>query len=342
MKTQQHRHETKLNAWQRIASAEAWQSVLNELPQPHVLQSWAWGDFKSRWGWQAERYAFVDDEQKTRAALQMLRRHIGPVCAIYVPKGPVAIDLASYDLALAWVERQARSRLAVWAKADGDPCFDLPSLRRRLHARGWFFAPQQVQFRNTLFTHVRRADTPLTDEALISAMKQKWRYNVRLAERRGVTIRLATEQDYSLLYDMYVETGKRDGFIIREAAYYADAWRTMGGVGLIAQREGTPLAGLILFAYANRVWYFYGMSRTEGREHMATYALQWAALRWARDHGYEIYDWWGAPNQLDENDAMWGVYRFKEGFGADFVEGIGAWDFAPNKIIYKFAQRFKA
>src|SRR5204862_1952980 len=134
--------------------------------------------------------------------------------------------------------------------------------------------------------------------------------------------RAATRADDELLYALYAETAQRDGFLIREKTYYVDAWRAMHAQGFVAEHEGQPLAGLVLFTFAQRAWYFYGMSRTEGREHMPSYALQWQAMRWARDHGCHVYDWWGAPEKADdETDSMAGVWRFKQGFGARLFEG---------------------
>jgi lipid II:glycine glycyltransferase (peptidoglycan interpeptide bridge formation enzyme) len=91
----------------------------------------------------------------------------------------------------------------------------------------------------------------------------------------------------------------------------------------------------VLFREGARAWYFYGMSGAIGREHMPNHLLQWHAMRWARDNGCTAYDWWGAPDALVETDAMWGVYRFKEAFGAQFIEGLGAWDFAPSRALYR-------
>jgi lipid II:glycine glycyltransferase (peptidoglycan interpeptide bridge formation enzyme) len=191
-----------------------------------------------------------------------------------------------------------------------------------------------VQFRNSGLSDLRRSD-----DELLAAMKPKTRYNVRLAEKRGVRVRVASpigESDAQILYAMYAETGRRDGFATRAAPYYFDAWRAIKAVGLIAERDGQALAGLVLFHFAGRAWYFHGMSRTAGREHMPSYALQWEAMRWARAAGCSIYDWWGAPEHTDDaGDGMAGVWRFKQGFGARFVEGIGAWDYAPSAALYR-------
>ena len=142
---------------------------------------------------------------------------------------------------------------------------------------GWRYSASQVQFRNTAVSPINKSD-----DELLAGMKQKWRYNVRLAEKRGVTVRPTTRTDDDLLYAMYAETAQRDGFLIREKNYYVDAWQAMHAQGFVAEHEGQPLAALVLFTFANTAYYFYGMSRTEGREHMPTYAIQFAAMRWAR------------------------------------------------------------
>ncbi|BCX05453.1 MAG: methicillin resistance protein [Candidatus Roseilinea sp.] len=325
--------------WTQVHDARLWDGALRALPMPHLLQSWAWGDFKSRWGWTAERWLLSDASGGPRAAVQVLMRRIRrlPFCVLYAPKGPIAADDDAFDEALALLEQRAQAQRAIWVKMDGDPAApdDGDVLNRRralLAARGWRYSPAQVQFRNTMHTDLRRSD-----DVLLAAMKPKTRYNVRLAEKRGVRVRVIMpigDADAHLLYDMYAETAQRDGFVIREGAYYFDAWRALKGVAFVAEHEGQALAGLVLLCFADRAWYFYGMSRSVGREHMPNYLLQWAAMRWARDQGCTLYDWWGAPDKLDEGDAMWGVYRFKEGFGARFVEGLGAWDFAPSSLAY--------
>lgn len=334
--------------WQIIQDASAWDAALCQLQQPHVLQSWAWGELKSRWGWSAERWLLTDVKGCPRAAVQLLRRRNGPFSVLYAPKGPAVSAVTSFADALAWIEQRARETHALWVKLDGDvhlaaqqtgedPTTALEACRKTLRSHRWRISPDQVQFRNTAFSDLHH-----TDDELLAGMKQKWRYNIRLAEKRGVRIRQATPDDLPMLYRMYAETGRRDGFLIREPDYYYDAWRTMSAKGMLAEHSGNaqPLAGLLLFHFAQRAWYFYGMSRAEGRENMPNYLLQWSALRWARDQGCTIYDWWGAPEVRSEHDPMWGVYRFKEGFGAQFVEGLGAWDYAPSPVLYHIYTRW--
>ena len=158
---------------------------------------------------------------------------------------------------------------------------------RILRRRGWRFSVEQVQFRNTVLLDIRPEE-----EALLAAMKQKTRYNIRLARKHGVEVRPGSQTDLPMLARMYAETADRDGFIIRSEEYYLDVWTAMLRAGLaqpmIAEVDGLPVSALILFTFENRGWYFYGMSRAMHREKMPNHLLQWefdplAALARLRD-----------------------------------------------------------
>jgi lipid II:glycine glycyltransferase (peptidoglycan interpeptide bridge formation enzyme) len=187
------------------------------------------------------------------------------------------------------------------------------------------------------------------EDALLAKMKNKWRYNVRLAEKRGVIVRMGGEDDLLTFYSLYEETARRDGFLIRPPAYYLATWKTFlraqnmpdnpaGGALLLAEHpdDPQPLAGLFLLRYGATTWYFYGASSERHRRDMPNYLLQWEALRWSIAHGCTTYDWWGAPTNLDDpDDALQGVWRFKQGFGAEFQPRIGAWDYVISPIGYR-------
>ncbi len=212
-----------------------------------------------------------------------------------------------------------------------------------LRRRGWRPSAEQIQYRNTVISDL----TP-DEEALLAAMKPKWRYNIRLAERRGVVVRDGAAADLPAFYAMYAETGERDGFLVRPFDYYRAIWARFlaDGLGhvLLAEVEGVPVAGvpatskpvagIILFRYGPTAWYFYGASTAQSRDLMPNHALQWAAMRWAKAAGCTRYDWWGAPDVLDESDPMWGVFRFKQGFGGEFTPWIGAWDYPTSRAGY--------
>jgi peptidoglycan pentaglycine glycine transferase (the first glycine) len=341
-----------------VTDARAWDRALLSLPDPHILQSWAWGEFKSRHGWGATRLLF-DGGAGTVAAASVLQRKVPrlPLSILYVPKGP-ALDWTDTALArrvLEELESLARRRRALLVKIDPDvyypehaPEFSprptcAHELVRLLESRGWQLSDEQIQFRNTLLLDLTRSE-----DELLATMKQKTRYNVRLAGRRGVTIRRIAPadgleglpEDLDLFFQLYAETAQRDGFIIRPSGYYRDAWGIFlqGGKAhlLLAEFEGETVAGLMVFTFGSVAWYMYGASASRHRRHMPSYLLQWEAIRQAKAAGCTLYDLWGAPDNLDESDPMWGVVRFKLGLGGQLARGVGAWDLAVNRIAYQF------
>jgi len=326
-----------------------WDQALAGLPAAHVLQSWAWGEFKSRWGWTAERLLWLADGAPAAAA-QILARPIPytPWRFLYVSKGP-ALAYGNSGLAgqvLADLEDYSRRAGALFIKIDpdlprryGEPDEGCPpepagqAALALLAQRGWRFSPEQIQFRNTVWLDL----SPAPDE-LLAGMKGKWRYNIRLAERKGVAIRPGTAVELPLFYRMYAETGARDGFLIRPEAYYLDVWRQFIELGqaelLLATVGDEVVAGLILFFFGPTAWYMYGASTGQQRQLMPNYLLQWQALCRARARGCRRYDLWGAPDRFEAGDPMWGVYRFKQGFGGQVVQGLGAFDYPARPALY--------
>ena len=332
-----------------ITSRDDWNALLRPLPHAHILQTWEWGEFKRRTtGWTPERLAFRQDEAVVAAA-QVLTRRIGPLKVMYVSRGP-ALDYTNETLVaevLDHLQKLARQRGAIWLKIDpelpagtGVPGEDDvvenltgQAVINALRARGWRFSASQVQFRNTITLDL----APEPDD-LLMALRQSTRRKVRTAEKKEVTIRDGGPADLQILYDLYRVTGERDGFLTRPLDYYRDAWGSFMDAGLahplIAEFEGQPIAHVILLHFADRCWYFYGASSNEERQRMPNYALQWAAIQWARAQGYPVYDFWGAPDVFDESDRMWGVYEFKRGFNGSVTRFIGAWDYAPFPALY--------
>jgi len=330
-----------------IHSGADWDRCLASLAQPHLLQSWAWGEFKAGYGWQPRRLWW--DGPAGVAAAQVLRRTAARALRVlYVPKGPLLdwADAPLRDRVLDDLQALARRERAILIKIDPDavlaagaPGAEQPgaagqALRAELARRGWVYSRDQVQFRNTVCLDL----TP-SAEALLAGMKQKTRYNVRLAERRGVQVRLGTQADLDLLYRLYAETSVRDGFVIRGLDYYRDAWGRFMAARLaqpfIAQVAGEPVSALVIFRFARTAWYMYGMSRETHRDLMPNHLLQWQAIRWAKEQGCTTYDFWGAPDEFVESDPLWGVWRFKEGFGGQVVRHIGAWDYTLSPWLYR-------
>ena len=328
-----------------------WDRLVAGLPGAHLLQSWLWGDFKARYGWRPRRLAW--DTAAGPAAAQVLARTAARAATVlYVPKGPLLHwdDPSARATVLDALQALARRERAVFIKIDpdvplaaGEQGHEQPSptglaLQAELARRGWVFSPDQVQFRNTVTLDLRGSEADL-----LAAMKQKTRYNLRLAERKGVRVRPGGPADLDRLYRMYAETSVRDGFVIRGQGYYQDAWGRFMAAGLaqplLAEVDGEPVGALVVFAFGRTAWYMYGMSRDAHREKMPNHLLQWEAIRWARAHGCETYDFWGAPDDFVESDPLWGVWKFKEGFGGQVVRHLGAWDYAPSPTLYKLYTR---
>ncbi|HHJ05870.1 MAG TPA: peptidoglycan bridge formation glycyltransferase FemA/FemB family protein [Anaerolineae bacterium] len=325
---------------------------LLRLPNPHVLQGWEWGDFKSRWGWQPTRLLWQDADGKPAAAAQVLRRAIPktPWSMLYVSKGPIW-DYTNLNLTqqiLADLEAYARQQKALFIKIDPDvplafdPAAAAPhapglAVKKLLQTRGWRYSPQQIQFKNTVLIDLRP-----TEEDLLAAMKSKWRYNIRLARRKGVTIWQGGVDDLEAFYQLYAVTGQRNGFLIRPKAYYFDLWRqylsqtsASKATLLLARVNNAPVAGLMLFHFGKTAWYLYGASDNKHRNLMPNHLLQWEAIRLAKAAGRHTYDMWGAPDVFDESDSMWGVYKFKIGFGGLTRQGLGAYDYPVHALKYQ-------
>lgn len=342
--------EYRASTFKLETSQAAWQTALGKLPHAHALQSWAWGDFKSRWGWQAAPYLLTVAESSWEplTAAMVLKRKLPrlPFSILYVPKGPILNynDASLRGTVLAELEKLARQERAIFVKIDPDvvKSWDVEPERpsptgtqfiQELQQRGWRFSTSQIQFRNTV-----ELDLTRSEDDLLAAMKQKTRYNIRLAGRKGVTIRAGTPDDFSMIAGMYQETAKRDGFAIRPLPYYLDAWHSFTNAGmahpLIAEFEGEPLAAVVLIKFNKTTIYMYGASTNKERNRMPTYLLQWEAIRWAKANGCDTYDFWGAPDTFDGTDRMWGVWRFKDGFKGQVVRHIGAWDYVVRPFYY--------
>ena len=368
--------------------ASKWDTLISGLPNPHLLQTWEWSQVKAKYGWEPAFVVWSDTSSQSYtsdqlnqlnlsdlsdivAAALVLKRRI-PIRGIgarlnilYVPKGPL-MDWSATPLrerVLNDLQSFAKRQGAIFLKIDPDVVLgtglpersptspdvgldeDGQAVMSELKRRGWLFSANQIQFRNTVMLDL----SPSEDE-MLARMKQKTRYNIRLAGRKGVAVRIGTLDDLPMLYKMYAETSVRDGFVIRDESYYQTVWKTFmsppivngqpSAEPLIAEVDGEPVAGIFVFYSAGRAYYIYGMSRDAHREKMPNYLLQWEAMQRAKALGCSVYDLWGAPDEFNESDSMWGVFRFKEGLGGQVVRTLGAWDYTPKPFWYKMYSEF--
>jgi peptidoglycan pentaglycine glycine transferase (the first glycine) len=338
-----------------IHDPENWNAAIAKIGGGHLLQSWQWGELKGKYGWSPHRFLWSRQDGTTVAAAQLLYRSVARRLTIaYCPKGPLVdwSDQVSQLSILNSLASLASQHDAIFLKIDPELVIGTGApgdeeavtiegtepIRDSWREAGWRRSGEQIQFKNTMVIPLDQ-----DEDTLLMDMKSKTRYNVRLAGRRGVIVRRGSTQDLDLLYRMYAETSVRDGFVIRHQGYYEDAWGKFIEAGLaqpfIAEVEGQPVAGLIAYRFGSTAYYLYGMSTDDHREKMPNYLLQWEAMRWAKEQGCSRYDLWGAPDRIEEDDPMYGVYRFKEGFGAELVRTTGAWDLALKPIFYNLYSR---
>jgi lipid II:glycine glycyltransferase (peptidoglycan interpeptide bridge formation enzyme) len=352
--------------------SKAWNSIISKLPNPHFLQTYEWGQVKTKYGW-TPLYAVWDMDGRWKvesdpnllstfhspvAAVLILKRQIlrnafaARLSILYSPKGPL-LDWSNEALrtrVLNDLQSFAKKQGAIFLKMDSDVVLGTgvpdsadniidsggQAVMSEMKRRGWRYSSDQIQFKNTILL-----DLSPTEDELLALMKQKTRYNIRLAEKKGVSVRVGNLDDLPILYKMYAETSMRDGFVIRDEGYYKKVWNIFMNSNeptcepLIAEVNGEPVAAIFVFYFASRAYYVYGMSRDVHREKMPAYLLQWEAMKRAKTKDCVIYDLWGAPDVFDESDSMWGVYRFKEGLGGIVIRTLGAWDYAPNPLWYK-------
>jgi len=331
-----------------------WNESILGHPSYHLFQTEEWAELKSTFGWKPVKLSLANGIEPPAKAVVLersisLAANLANAKVLYVPRGPLVdwSNITQSEIVLAELEKISKGRKAIFIKIDpeviigkgipGEEC-DFPdatgeAVTRLLISRGWIYSNEQIQFKNSVWLNLK-----VTEEDLLTRMKQKTRYNIRLAEKKGVKIRSGEKNDLDSLFQLYAQTSLRDGFTIRGKQYYLDVWKKFMDAGmavpLIAEFEGIILAGIFLFWFGKKAWYLYGMSSDQYRDFMPNYALQWTAIQKARELGCEVYDLWGAPDAFDGKDRMSGVFRFKQGLGGEVIRMIGAWDYPSNRSYY--------
>lgn len=330
-----------------VTSQQSWDAFVSSHPRGHFLQSWGWGELKAGAGWHPLRLFLWDNEQnRPVAAAQILRRTVASLPPgighlAYIPKGPLFDDLSLYDPFFRLLHSYLRRHGAIALQMEPPYAVDEPDGAQfaAWMKRSSFSAVSTVQPLRTILLDL----TP-DEDTLLAHMKEKWRYNVRLAVRKGVQIRVATsEDDVRAWYRIMQTTSERDAFGIHTESYYLRAWRIFAPRGqarlFLAEKDGQLLAGIFVGLLAKQAIYLYGASSNELRQLMPNYLLQWEAMRWAKSEGATAYDFWGIPDTDDENEAMAGVYRFKSGWGGNVVRFLGNYQYVYHPLIMRVARR---
>jgi len=312
---------------------DAWKQFIAAHPSAHILQTAEWGELKGSFGWEPVRVVAGE----FGAQILFRRLPLGFTLA-YLPKPVFGVQFSVFgEQFWAEIDVLCRKKRAIFLKIEPDSWEDAP---RNTHY-ALRISPQNIQPPRTIILSLQGSE-----EDILARMKQKCRYNIRLAEKKDVTVR--AWDDLEGFHHLMQVTGGRDGFGVHSLDYYRKAYDLFHPAGmaelLLAEFDGRPLAALMVFALGARAWYLYGASNDEQRNRMPTYLLQWEAIRWARARGCVEYDLWGVPDEDEatleaqfetRHDGLWGVYRFKRGFGGEVKRAAQALDRVYMPWLYR-------
>ncbi|GIV98301.1 MAG: methicillin resistance protein [Herpetosiphonaceae bacterium] len=344
-----------------ITTRQAWDDLLTGRSRAHLLQSWAWGELKGRFGWEPIRLCARDAIGRSVLAQALIRRQLG-MSVIYVPRGPVWSGVAQLDhLLLHGLIRLARRRRAAFLRLEpnmleSDP--ETQTLHTSLLLHG-FEPAEPLQPRTTIHLDLRASP-----DDLLSNMSKGHRADIKRAARKGVKVRAGQgPADLATFYRLMEETAQRAGFAIHSREYYSAAMDLVDKAApgaarlLLAEREGQTLAAFLIFGWGDEAQYMYSASSQDGLRIGANHLLQWESIQWARQQGCRIYDFWGIPDALGEaaltedptererleeeghSHPLAGVYRFKKGFGGYVARYIPAYDYVFIRPAYWIWQR---
>ena len=315
---------------------ERWNEFVANSDNSPILQSYEWGELKARFGWQPIRLA-IEDGGKIVAGISILKRNL-PFrhCLFYAPRGPM-VDFKERTLLeflFDAIEKEADKHHAISLKMDAEVPEEEKEILDSLHRLGFERALREVQPRATLLL-----DLSEDLDQLLMSFEEKTRYNIRLAERKGVVVKEdLTEKGINNFYELYKITALRDKFLIHPLKYYQSIRELLFekgmGTNFVACYENKPIAAVMIFCFGSRIWYMYGASSTEYRNLMPNHLLHWQVINWAKERNYKTYDLWGVPANPVEGHPLWGVYRFKKGFNGKMVKYIGAYDFPYSPLFY--------
>lgn len=319
---------------------QQWDAFVSAHPRAHGLQYAAWGTLKSAYGWAAERVALTHNNQIIAGGQILYRRlpfRLGWLA--YIGMGPYVTDPAQWPALWTALDAAARRHGAAFLK--WEPGLYLDDSPPDFAALGFRPSPQTIQPPRTVVLDI----TP-NDDDILARMNQGTRRKIRQSLKNGILYRQADATDVSRFTGMMQTTGTRNAFGVHEPDYYRMAYELFvphHAALFLAEHEGDPLAGVMVFAAGHSAQYLYGASSDMKRNLMGSYGVQWAAIQWAKARGCHWYDLWGIPDEDEtrleaefetRSDGLWGVYGFKRGWGGRVIRSVGAWDRVYNPFIY--------
>jgi len=330
---------------QIIDVEDKYKAFLEANSKGHFMQSPEWAKVKSFW---KNEIIFVkDSEGEIKGAMSILIRKI-PILRytmMYSPRGPVCDphDAETLKELLEKAKQLAKKYKSYVLKIDPDIEIEDVEFEEIIKNLGCNILRGLKNYEGIQPRFVFRLDIKnKTEDEIMQAFHHKTRYNIRLAEKKGVEIKIGTREDLGEFYKIMVETGIRDNFVVRSREYYEKVFDCLGPEHLrlyMASFEGKPISGTIAILYGNKCWYLYGASKNEHRNLMPNYLLQWEMIKWAIESGCEIYDFRGVPGNIDENNPLIGLYKFKVGFKGKFTEFVGMIEYVFNPLVYFAAEK---
>ena len=318
-----------------------WDAFVNRHPRAHVLQQAAWGELKRHFGWQVERVALTGEKTNIVAGAQILLRRLPVMGSMaYIPMGPLVTSNDQWKPLWEAVDHRVKRVGAAFLK--WEPGIYRDESPPDFAQMGFRPSPQTIQPPRTILI-----DISGDDEAILARMNQGTRRKIRQSQKNGIRYYEGGSGDVDVFNQMMQRTGARNEFGVHEPRYYQLAYDLFVREGeaalILAEHEGDPLAGIMVFAKGKTAWYLYGASSDVKRNLMATYGVQWQAIQWAKARGCTTYDLWGIPDAEPgvleaefeaRSDGLWGVYGFKRGWGGEIVRSAGAWDRVYNPVVY--------
>lgn len=317
---------------------EEYKKFLQNHERCNFQQSIEWANVKT--SWKREVILAENSNKKIIGSLMVWIRKI-PLFGniMYSARGPVC-DIHSIEVLKQITEGAkvlAKKYNAIVLRIEPDIESSDVEFKNIMLDLGYQIKDDAKNFRDEIQPrYVFRLDTKgKTEDELFKALHSKTRYNVRLATKKGVTIKDGTKEDLKDFHKIMVTTGIRDGFITRPLAYFEKMYDCLGKEHmkiLMAYYEGKPISGVIPIMYGNKTWYLYGASSNEHRNLMPNYLLQWEMIKIAVNRKSDIYDLRGVPGIADDSN---GLYRFKKGFGAKYTEFVGEVYIPFKPMTYK-------
>ena len=305
-------------------------------PGSSFLQSRYWALLKSSFGWKP--YFFNLDGGNLTVLVRSFRSLFSLAYIAHAPAEKYRNSLVEISLCI----KKYLPENCIFIR------FDLPWIDVPGPDRPFVKAAADIQPTSTVIVDLTK-DT----DTILSEMKSKTRYNIRLAGKKGVRVKRCGIETLDKWYEIYRETGTRDKIALHSPDYYRKVFEYAASEGdageinpdirlYMAESEGRYIAGIVTSFYSGKAVYLYGASLNSDREKMPAYALQWKAMCDAKDEGCTEYDMFGIPPADDPDHPMHGLYRFKTGFGGSIIHRAGCYDY-PLKpsgySLYRLAEK---